>query len=105
MEHTFLCTYDAERNETAVIICHADSSLSGKHVCSYEFDSKGNWTKKKESEFAVKSGKLSLKEVMLTYRTITYHPGGRDDKEGERDRNRFPENEARYAGSRGGAEE
>lgn len=44
-----------------------------KYTYTYEFDAKGNWTKRTAAKWAAEDGKSGSKPYDVTYRTITYY--------------------------------
>lgn len=50
-----------------------DGPVRDKYSYAYEFDAKGNWTKRVTSKWVTKDGKSSFVPQYVNYRTITYH--------------------------------
>lgn len=69
-----LHTLDAKGNEVEEIIYEPrDNSIRSKYSYVYEFDAKGNWTKRTASKRATKDGSALFEPYSVTYRTITYY--------------------------------
>jgi YD repeat-containing protein len=49
-----------------------DNSVRNKYSYTYEFDAKGNWTKRVTNKWVTKDDKTSFEPAWITYRTITY---------------------------------
>ena len=68
--------YDSQGNETEATHFRSDGTVSSKYSYSdYEFDSEGNWTKRKTSKQVTKEGKPFFEPYEMNYRTITYYKG------------------------------
>jgi hypothetical protein len=50
-----------------------DGSASERYTYVYEFDAKGNWSKRTTSQFVTKEGKSSFVPSYVTFRTIAYY--------------------------------
>jgi hypothetical protein len=50
-----------------------DGSIESKYSYAYEFDSKGNWTKRTVSKWVTKDGKSFYEPSYVDYRTIIYY--------------------------------
>jgi hypothetical protein len=65
-------SYDAGGNEIEKTWFRPDGSLSEKWNYTYEFDSQGNWIKRKSMKWTAKDGKSNFEPYDVTSRTITY---------------------------------
>jgi hypothetical protein len=73
LEFSVTHTYDSKGVETEETAYQADGSLRYKFTYEYlEFDSKGNWIKRKSSK-PNKAGQAQYEPDSITYRTITYY--------------------------------
>jgi hypothetical protein len=69
-----LYTLDDKGNVLEEITYNAkDDSIRSKYSYSYEFDAKGNWTRRTVSKWVTKDGKSSYQPAWVDYRTITYY--------------------------------
>ena len=50
-----------------------DGPVKNKYSYAYEFDAKGNWTKRVVSKWVTKDGKSSFVAEHILYRTLTYY--------------------------------
>lgn len=50
-----------------------DGSVRNRYSYQYQFDSKGNWTKRTTAKLVTKDGKSAFEPAWVTYRTITYY--------------------------------
>jgi hypothetical protein len=50
-----------------------DGSVRSKESYTYEFDSRGNWTKRTTSRLVMKDGREQLEPRYVDYRTLTYY--------------------------------
>ena len=50
-----------------------DGPVKDKYSYAYEFDAKGNWTKRVTSKWVTKDGKSSFVAEYILYRTLTYY--------------------------------
>jgi hypothetical protein len=74
LEFTTIYTYNSKGIQTGGTSTRADGSLRDKSTYEYlEFDSKGNWTKKKTSRLNDKAGQRQFEPYEITYRAITYY--------------------------------
>ncbi|HXR98990.1 MAG TPA: hypothetical protein VN724_00420 [Pyrinomonadaceae bacterium] len=51
----------------------SDGPVKDKYSYAYEFDAKGNWTKRVTSKWVTKDGKSSFVAEYILYRTLTYY--------------------------------
>ena len=50
-----------------------DGTVESRHSYAYEFDAKGNWTKRTSSKWVTKDGRSFYEPANVYYRTITYY--------------------------------
>lgn len=67
-----LVDYDDKQNIVEQTFYSPSGKIIGKKKAEFEFDSKGNWTKRTKFEMAVLDGKLVYQPVEMTNRKITY---------------------------------
>jgi hypothetical protein len=74
LNQRYVSTLDAKGDEVEETIYDVkDGSVSERRSYSYEFDAKGNWTKRTTSKWATKEGQGQFVPAYVTYRTITYY--------------------------------
>jgi hypothetical protein len=74
LNQKYLSTLDGKGNEIEKVIYETkDNSIRGRYSYSYEFDAKGNWTKRVSSKWGAKEGKEGYQPYSVDYRTITYY--------------------------------
>ncbi|HZG54433.1 MAG TPA: hypothetical protein VEZ40_20195 [Pyrinomonadaceae bacterium] len=74
LNQKYLYTLDDKGNEIAEVIYEPkDNSVRSKYIFSYEFDSKGNWTKRVSSKWGNKDGQEGYQPYSVYYRTIKYY--------------------------------
>jgi hypothetical protein len=69
----YLYTLDDKGNEIAETYFNSDGSLRFKELFTYEFDAKGNWTKRTTSRLVMKDGREQTEPYSVYFRTITYY--------------------------------
>ncbi len=74
LNQKYLYTLDDKGNEVEEVIYETkDNSVRSKYSYSYEFDAKGNWTKRVSSKWGTKDGKEGYQPSSVYYRTLTYY--------------------------------
>ncbi|MFL6333797.1 MAG: hypothetical protein ACJ754_10845 [Pyrinomonadaceae bacterium] len=74
LNQRYVFTLDSQGNEVEKIDYDVkDGSVDERYSYAYEFDAKGNWTKKTASKWVTKGGKSFFEPSYVTYRTITYY--------------------------------
>lgn len=70
----YLSIFDKNGNETEKTDFETKTgSIGDKYSYTYEFDAKGNWTKRTTSKSVTKDGKSSYVPAYVDHRTITYY--------------------------------
>jgi hypothetical protein len=69
----YLSTLDDKGTEVEQTFFEPDGSIRTKESYKYEFDSKGNWTKRTTSKVVTKAGRQQLEPFSVHYRTIAYY--------------------------------
>ena len=67
-------SYDDKRNRTEWLDYHPDGSLAGRQVYRYEFDDRGNWTKKVIADWISDGQAGTLEPSEVVHRTLSYYP-------------------------------
>lgn len=74
LNQKYIYALDAKGNEIEETVYETkDDSVRSKYSYVYEFDPKGNWTKRTTSKQITKDGKSSFTPYSVTYRTVTYY--------------------------------
>lgn len=73
LNHRYLYTLDDKDNKVEQTYFQPDGSIRAKQSFTYEFDSKGNWTKRTTSHAVTKDGRQQLVPYNFHFRTITYY--------------------------------
>ena len=73
LNRRYLSTLDDKGNVVEKTFFEPDGSIRTKESYKYEFDSKGNWTKRTTSKVVTKDGRQQLEPYSVYYRTITYY--------------------------------
>lgn len=69
----YLYKLDDKGNQVEQTIFERDGSIRVKRSFTYEFDGKGNWTKRSTSQVVMKDGRAQLEPASVQFRTITYY--------------------------------
>ncbi|HEX8277985.1 MAG TPA: hypothetical protein VF540_04790 [Segetibacter sp.] len=67
-----IAVFDSYKNLIKLSVFRPDG-YKRKAAYSYEYDSKGNWTKRKVFDWVTKDGKSSFEPVEVNYRKISYY--------------------------------
>jgi hypothetical protein len=73
LNQRYLYTLDDKGNEVELTIFERSGSIRVEESYTYEFDSKGNWTKRTTSRVVTKDGRQQLVPYNFHFRTITYY--------------------------------
>lgn len=73
LNQRYLYTLDEKGNEVEETIFETDGSIRMKETYTYEFDAKGNWTKRTTSARVMKEGRERSVPLAVHFRTITYY--------------------------------
>jgi hypothetical protein len=74
LNQRYIVVFDDKGNEIEQTSFETrDGSVRDKYSYTYEFDTKGNWTKRITSKSVTKDNKLSFEPAYAHYRTITYY--------------------------------
>lgn len=73
LNQRYLSTLNDKGYEVERTFFERNGSIRTKESYKYEFDSKGNWTKRTTSKVVMKDGREQLEPYSVYYRTITYY--------------------------------
>ena len=74
LNQKYLYTLDDKGNEIEEVIYETkNDSVRSKYTYGYEFDAKGNWTRRVSSKWGTKDGKEGYHPYSVYYRTVTYY--------------------------------
>lgn len=74
LNQRYVSALDGKGNEIEETIFEVrDGTVRSKHSYAYEFDAKGNWTKRTSSKWVTKDGRSYYEPENVYYRTITYY--------------------------------
>lgn len=74
LNQRYVSVLDDKGNEIEETIYEVGGeTVRSKHSYAYEFDAKGNWTKRTSSKWVTKDGRSYYEPADVSYRTITYY--------------------------------